>query len=192
VKYYADEQYDEYIEVQRKKSLVTKKRTRRHSGLFRYLLSQIREFHPEAKSILCVGCRDDYEIEFFENEGFHVTGIDLHSEGKVIACDMSKIEEHPNLSKGVWDIFLAAEVLEHCMDLSGFVRSLQKQCQMGFYASVPLREEPSIWDVCVHGFMDREITEEEIPLYFPGFKTCFKLAKNKSLFFGLSKEKSND
>lgn len=187
IHYYASADYEKYVEFQKKKSLHTSRRTIGRERMFDQVSLMVKNTHPEAKTMLCVGCRDEFEPDFFEKEGFAAVGIDLHDKGKVIACDMSKMHLHPVIGKKKFDIVIAVEVLEHCLDLAGFITGLNRVCGQGFYVTVPIREECSAWDCSVHGFMNPDITSRELSLYFTEFKTEFLVKSSKGLFFGMSK-----
>lgn len=187
ISYYKKSDYDTYLEDQKKESLNTTGRTQRHAKSFDYIHEKIKQYHPQAKTMLCIGCRDDYEINHFTELGYDVMGIDLHDSGKIIKCDMAKMYEHPVLSKKKFDVIVAVDALEHCIDLEGLVKGLQLICKMGVYVVGPIREEYSKWDCNIHGFMEHEIKKQEVDLYFPGFKTVFLHTKPSKMNFVLTK-----
>ena len=128
----------------------------------------------KGKSFLCVGARDDSEVDFFLNKGHSAVGIDLYDTEKIINCDMSRMYEHPKLKDMRFDIVFSCESLEHCWDLEGFVKSLNLVCDKYFVCMFHIIELPTkVWDCQRPDFVNYVGTDrydEELLKTFPGFE----------------------
>jgi len=183
--------YDEYINIQRRKALKTKGRTVRYVNRRKWIYSKMLEHNIVGKTMLCVGARDDSELNFFEEKDYITEGLDLFATEKIIECDMSKIHEHSYFKNQKYDIVFSNESLEHCLDLDGFVKGLSLVCSKYFVCMVPnLEWPPNRWDCARHSFMGEDLNNDERILEcFGEFKIVINEAhKNgKRLFFILEK-----
>jgi len=148
----------------------------------------------EGKSVLCVGARDDSEVDFFTNKGYCAAGIDLFDTRTIINCDMSRIYEHPKLKHYRFDIVFSGESLEHCLDIKGFVKSLNLVCEKYFVCmfGVIKKEDLDDWDCFRPDFLDYMGTDrydKELIKMFPGFELIVNEVhrKGKRGFFILKK-----
>ncbi len=166
--FYTD--YQTYLRAQIRQAKRTRRRTRRYARKYPYFLSRIRQLYPHVRSLLAVGCRDDFEIEFIEKQGFLADGIDLYSTCRIIQCDMSKIHECEYFKDRRYDIVLSIRSLEHCMDLKGFVRGLNQVCRVAFVCWCPNVKRPDEWDCARHPFMKPTDNDLELERCFPRFR----------------------
>ena len=147
------------------------------------------------KTILCVGARDDCEIDFFTKRGYEAVGIDLYSTDKIVECDMARIYEHSVLKDMRFDIVFSCHSLEHCLDFEGFVKSLRLVCKGYFICMMPYMPEPTMWDCQRPDFVDHvgeEDFNEKLAASFPGFEVVVSELHNPLLnirkgFFVLKK-----
>jgi len=155
VEYFKYKSYEEYLEIQRKKALLTKTRTSRACGerRRRYLYKRMSKTGVKGSTILCIGARDDSEILFFKERGYQTDGIDLYSTDNIIECDMSKIYEHPYFQEKKYDIVFSNESLEHCLDIDGFIKGLNLVCKRYFVCMCPVGDA-GLWDCARHSFME--------------------------------------
>ncbi len=152
-KKYEYKDYDEYIKLQIKRSRRTKGMTRRESCNRRreWIYKRMTELEIEGKSILCLGARDEAEINFFENKGYEVDGIDLFNSGKVIECDMSRLLKHEYFKNKKYDIIFAMEAIEHCLNFEGLLEGINKLCKRYFICMSPICgtkiiQKPDNWE----------------------------------------------
>lgn len=203
-KKYEYKNYFEYIELQIKRSRRTKGMTRRNSCNRRreWIYNRMTGLGIEGKSILCLGCRDEAEINFFENKGYKVDGIDLFNSGKIIACDMSKLLEYEYFKNKKYDIIFGMEAIEHCLNFEGLLKGINKLCKkyliiMSPICGTKIIQKPDEWDCNFQPFMiSKNITNKKIhdKLLLDTFKE-FDIIVNevykrgKRLFFILKKKK---
>lgn len=163
-KYYEYKDYEEYITSQIKRAARTKGMTKRPSCERRrgWIFERMVELGVEGESILCLGCRDEAEITFFENKGYkEVDGIDLYAKGKVIEADMSKLLENKYFKNKKYDIIFGMEALEHCLDFENLLKAINKMCTkylviMGPVLGSPTIPVPDNWDCNFQPFMFSE------------------------------------
>jgi len=205
-KYYEYKDYEDYINSQIKRARRTNGMTRRPSCERRrgWIFDRMVELEVSGKSILCLGCRDEAEIIFFENKGFkEVDGIDLYAKGKVIEADMSKLLEHEYFKNKKYDIIFGMEALEHCLDFENLLKAINKMCVKYFVGMGPVLGTkvipvPDEWDCNFQPFMFSEnIKNKKIhdDLLLDTFKE-FEIIVNEvyrrrgRLFFVLKKKES--
>lgn len=98
------------------------------------------------KTVLCVGCGSERELQFFREAGARPVGIDLHAEsGKIRALDMQTMDFAP----ATFDVVYSCHSFEHCTDQRAaageFLRVLKPG---GFLAlEVPLNARPDAVDL---------------------------------------------
>jgi len=160
-----------------------------------WIIDNIKLHNVEGKTVLCVGARDDAEVATFINNGYEAMGIDLFETKLITECDMARIYEHPTLKDARFDIVVAIEALEHCLDFEGLVRGLRLVCTGYFVCMFPLIEQTTIWDCHRPDFVDYAGTDEydeKLEASFPGFEVLVnevhkKFAKIKRGYFILKK-----
>ena len=162
-KYYEYKDYEEYIDSQIKRAARTAGMTRRVSCEKRrgWIYDRMVELGVSGESILCLGCRDEAEINFFENKGYKADGIDLYAKKRVIECDMSKLLEHEYFKNKKYDVIFGMEALEHCLDFENLLKAINKMCVkylvfMGPVLGTKIILEPDNWDCNFQPFMFSE------------------------------------
>ena len=196
-KYEGYKDYQDYLNHQisgsKRRKYLTKKREPRRQWIYERMI----ELGIKGKTMLCIGARHDSELLFFEKLGYKVEGIDLYSTEKIIECDMSKMHKHPYIKNKKYDIVFSCESLEHCINVKGLLKGLQKVCKKYFIAMGPMIEQPFHWDCISYNFMGPE-NKHDINLYkknilssFPKFKIIVSEIhkRGKRFFFILKKKK---
>lgn len=158
--------YQRYLAKQKHWSSRSMSQTDKHVGKRLWVYSRMQELEVYGKTMLCVGARHDSEVNFFQERGFAVDGIDLHATGKIIECDMSKMLEHDYLKDKNYDVVFSHDSMEHCLDLEGFIKGLNVLCKGYFVCTCPFhgssRQEEynvKLWDCSIHKFMIDPIRE---------------------------------
>jgi SAM-dependent methyltransferase len=96
---------------------------------------------PREASVLCIGCRNTSELDYFRRKGFtNTVGIDLFSEDpSVLVMDMHNM----NFPDNRFDIIFSSHSLEHSYDeqraVSEIVRVSRNRCLAA--VEVPIRYE---------------------------------------------------
>ncbi len=169
--YYKYKNYEEYIKLQRRRSRRTRGETQKRERQREWIYNKMIEVGVEGKTMLCLGARDDSEIEFFEKKGYKVDGIDLYETNKIIECDMSKIYEHKYFKNKKYDIVFASDSIEHCLDFDGFIKGLNFVCDKYFVCRSPTySNRVSEWDCAVHLFMENC---DDPDMYYKNLKESF-------------------
>jgi len=195
VKYFAYKSYEEYLSLQKKISQKTLRRTCGYDLRRDYIYMMMQKYKVKGKTILSVGTRNEVELDFFEKKGYKAEGIDLFKTNKIIECDMSRIYKHPILKNKKYDIVFSSDSLEHCLDLKGFIKELNKICKRYFVCMCKVASEPDCWDCSIHPFMmylsDFNICNKELLKTFKNFKVVVNEIQkhNTRLFFILKKKK---
>jgi len=156
-------------EYAQKRKIRTIKREKRRQ----WVIDNIRSHNIEGSTVLCLGARDDSEVRTFINNGYEAMGIDLFETEWITECDMSRIYEHPVLKDAKFDIVIALEALEHCLDFDGLLRGLRLVCAGYFVCMLPILDEPDWWDCHRPDFLDYLGTDnydEALGASFPGFE----------------------
>ena len=165
--------YGQYLLLQREYSQKRKFRTRRREKRRQWVIDNIRSHNVEGRTVLCVGARDDSEVATFINNGYKAMGIDLFETQLIIECDMSRMYEHPTLKNMKFDIVIALEALEHCLDFDGLLQSLRLVCAGYFVCMFPILDKPDWWDCNIPDFLAYLGTDEyddALAASFPGFE----------------------
>jgi SAM-dependent methyltransferase len=121
--------YEQYLAMQLNRTLVKSDvNVRFHT---RFLIDKLIEFVPPKPSIsvLCIGCRNRTEIDYFKAHGFsEVIGIDLLSEYPDIhVMDMHAMSFPDNC----FDIIYSAHSLEHSYDVQQVIREIIRVARPG-------------------------------------------------------------
>lgn len=99
--------------------------------------SIIKKYTPKAKSILCIGCRDDSEVTDFKKAGFQSLGVDVSNETKLIKkADAHKLSDvfKPNQ----FDFVYASHCLEHMYDANLALDQIRKVTKLGIFLILPM------------------------------------------------------
>ena len=148
--------FEQHVTREAKKHSVKHKRktTRAKSALMKHFFDKISsEYFTEAKSVLCVGCRDEIEIEMFEDKNMTGAGIDP-------AIETSKIKKLPAermleaFDEKEFDIVYSSHSLEHVAIPEVALRNIRTVSKKGCYVILPLEERkspgndhPNIFDI---------------------------------------------
>ena len=152
--------YDKYLATQRNYAQIRKSRTIKNKLRRQWVIDNMKSHHVDGKTVLCLGARDDSEVQSFLDNGYEAMGIDLFETELIAECDMSRIYEHPTLKDARFDIVISLESLEHCLDLEGLVRGLRLVCAGHFVCMFPILDEPTWWDCHRPDFLDYLGTDE--------------------------------
>ena len=190
---YKYKSYAEYIEMQSYYASRRKTRTRSHEKRRQWIYDYLKDHDIEGDSVLCVGARDDSEVDFFTNKGHDTIGIDLYETRAIINCDMSKMYEHPKLKDMKFDMVFSLESLEHCLDIEGFVKGLNLVCKKYFVCMFGIIKAPNYWDCHQFDFTKYAGTnryDEELIKVFPDFELVTNEVhkRGKKGFFILKKK----
>lgn len=124
--------YADYLKFQEKTARETVGRTLQFRQYPR-ILHILKAFFPDASSILLIGCRHRIEYDVFCKNYKDVTAIDVFDDGPITNCDMSRIYDHPEISRRHYDIFVSIRSLAHCADFEGFLKGLKLHASLGIY-----------------------------------------------------------
>ena len=96
----------------------------------------IKKYLPNAKKMLCIGCRDDSEVRDFINFGYKATGIDLSNNTKLIK-QMDAHEIKDKFSEKQFDIVYSSHSLEHMYDADKVMAAIRHTTKKGIYIILP-------------------------------------------------------
>lgn len=122
---------ESYLKLQVDRSLL--RRDEDCSARARHLLGRLAATltaaeHRGLRRALCVGCRNRYELDLLEREGFQVTGIDLHStDPRILVMDMHAM----TFRDSAFDLIFASHSLEHALDPELAGRELRRVVRDG-------------------------------------------------------------
>ncbi len=115
-------------------------------------IATTKSVFPKAKSVLCIGCRDESEVTDFHKAGFTGQGIDLFtSSDHVEKLDMHKMGDR--FSENEFDVAYMSHSLEHCHDPKVVFESLSKITKMGVWIVLPNTKKADPHDSCIFDFM---------------------------------------
>ncbi len=108
---------------------------------------------PNSKSVLCIGCRDDSEVQTFINKGYDAVGIDICVETDLITkLDMSDLT--PDF--GTFDIVYCSHVLEHVIDPIKTLKAIKSVTNDSIFVTLPIVdrlpdiEHPTVYEIMKH------------------------------------------
>ena len=90
----------------------------------------------KARSILCIGARDDSEVLSFINAGFEAVGIDLFEETEYI----KQIDAH-EMDFDEFDFIYASHILEHLYDPQVVMKKIRKISKYGVFVILPIHKQ---------------------------------------------------
>ena len=99
-------------------------------------------FGKEIKSVLCVGCRDDSEVQSFVSAGINARGVDINDNPspRIVRLDAAKIS---NIFKeNEFDLIYSRHSLEHIIDPDLFLNAAGSIARLGMYIVLPPGKEP--------------------------------------------------
>ena len=106
-------EYRDYLAIQLKRTL-SKRETDPGIGAVT-LINSVTEGQPSQGPVLCVGCRNELELNRFRERGFHdVVGIDVFSDSDdILVMDMHEM----SFLDDSFDVIYASHSLEHSYDV---------------------------------------------------------------------------
>jgi len=144
-----DEDYTDYMKTQFNRTLtkIGKDASFRYNEIIEAFLKVVSR---RPGRVLCVGCRNPYELDAFEKIGSEkVQGIDLVSvDPRITVMDMGNMK----FNDDAFDLVYSADSLEHSYDISQAAREFCRVVKSGGHIaiSVPINYKPSHlerWDV---------------------------------------------
>jgi len=136
--------YREYLEVQRRRTL--SKRENDPGVGARELVGKVLEHSaiPSESSVLCVGCRNPYELDLFAQAGVRdVVGIDLVSHRPdILVMDMHAME----FGDDRFDAVYASHSLEHAYDVERVVMEIARVARPGAVVGIEVPLGPGSSD----------------------------------------------
>jgi len=100
-------------------------------------ISAMKKFFPNAKSVLCIGSREDSEVRDFISSGFDAVGIDILNETKLIKkIDAHDLDKH--FDENEFDIVFASHVLEHVLYAKKVMRNIRYVAKEGVFIVLPI------------------------------------------------------
>jgi len=92
------------------------------------LIDQIKNYHPNAKRILEIGCSAGYYLFALKNLGYEVYGTEFSSDAISLAkewfdVDVFLSEFPPDKFKGYFDVIIIHHVIEHVIEPKLFLKS---------------------------------------------------------------------
>ncbi len=110
----------------------------------------IKNICPNGKTVLCIGARDDSEVETFSKEGYTVSAIDVCIETHLIKkMDVSELT--PEF--GTYDIIYCSHVLEHVMDPIKTMKAIKSVARNIIFIILPIVdrkpdiEHPTVYEI---------------------------------------------
>ena len=153
----SDDEYQSYVGKQLSRTINKKV----HRGTHTYFLidSIDAQFGVKDRSVLCVGCRNLVEVEYFESKSAKkITAIDLNGdEVQILSMDMHNLK----FSDNSFDIVFSSHSLEHSFDPKKVVSELSRVANHGGVVAVevPVGFVPSEVDRVDFGSVEK-LTEE--------------------------------
>jgi len=101
----------------------------------------IKNLFPNAINVLCIGCRDDSEVQDFIDNGFNAIGIDISNNTKLIKnIDAHELNKHFNNI----DVVYASHSLEHMYNPNIVMSHIKNITKQGILILLPeLTQEPT-------------------------------------------------
>lgn len=189
-KLYNFNDYKQYVDNQKYRSERTRHVTKRNIKKRKRIQEIIEQLQLKINSILCVGARHKSEVDFFKQLGYQTIGIDLFGSRDVIECDMSKMLNHPLIKTQIFSSVISIDSIEHCLDLEGFKKGLDRVCGRYLICRTRFREEPSKWDVAIHPFIRRNDFTKGLAYCFPHFETMYTSNEPGEEFLFILKKRS--
>lgn len=153
----SDDEYQNYVGKQLSRTINKKV----HRGTHTYFLIDAIDasYGVAEKSVLCVGCRNLVEVEYFESKSAgKITAIDLNGdEVRILSMDMHNLKFIDNS----FDIVFSSHSLEHSFDPKKVVSELSRVATPGGIVAVevPVGFVPSEVDRVDFGTIER-LSEE--------------------------------
>jgi SAM-dependent methyltransferase len=118
------------------------------------LINRVAEEQADGGAVLCVGCRNGFELDRFRARGFEgVVGIDVFSQREdILIMDMHDM----SFADDSFDVVYASHALEHSYDVDRVVREIVRVARNGAVVGVevPVRAQASAADRVVFSDLD--------------------------------------
>lgn len=151
-KLYKFENYNEYIKSQKRNETMMERTEKNWRGARLQDINNTKVLFPDAKSVVCVGCRHHSEIVDFESSGLSAEGFDLFaSSEKVKVLDMHDMGDE--YKENQFDVIYSSHSLEHCLDPKKVLTAFAKVSKIGCYVVLPQGKEADSHDSCCFDFM---------------------------------------
>ena len=129
----------EILKKQKEKhSIGSKKKSKvKRSGVRINDISLLKKIFLNAKSVLCVGSREDSEVRDFISGGFEAVGTDILDETKLIKkIDAHDLDKH--FDENEFDVIFASHVLEHVLDAKKVMENIRCIAKEGVFIVLPI------------------------------------------------------
>lgn len=104
--------------------------------------------------VLCIGARDDSEVQTFKNAGYYVSAIDVCIEtDEIMQRDVAELN---SLEFGTFDIIYCSHVLEHVMDPEKTLKAIKSVSRNIIFIILPIVdrkpdiEHPTVYEIMKH------------------------------------------
>ncbi len=132
--------YQEYLDVQYQTNINRKFVTHLKFDLRAEDIKNIKSVFS-GKRVLCVGCREDAEVDDFTKAGFQAKGIDILATERQVRGDMNRLDQY--FKQGEFEVGYSCHTLEHTYDPMKVLAMIRKVCTEGVYLVLPLRQYPN-------------------------------------------------
>lgn len=129
---------------QNRRNLTSKRELRRIEDIV-----HIKHIMPNAKSVLCIGARDDSEVMTFIKSGYDAQGIDVCTKTPLIdKMDVLMLDDTKR-----WDVIYCSHVLEHIKDSVEALHLIRKISKGLIFVILPIVdrepdiEHPTVYDI---------------------------------------------
>ena len=111
----------------------------------------IKHVCPDGTRVLCIGARDNSEVQSFIDAGYYVSAIDVCTETDLIMRrDMAELNPIDN---GTFDIIYCSHVLEHVVDARETLKAIRSVARDIVFIILPIVdrapdiEHPTVYEV---------------------------------------------
>ena len=100
-------------------------------------IALLKKHFSDAKSVLCIGNRDDSEVQDFIDAGFDAIGTDVVDETKLTRkIDAYDLDKH--FGEDAFDIVFSSHSLEHMADVKKVMKNIKHIAKMGVFIVLPI------------------------------------------------------
>lgn len=153
--------YEEYLGMQRQHSNSMYRTSRKsYDPYYERVVEDFKNYN--VKKILCVGARDESEVNYFRNKGIDAIGIDLFSKNQTIIKILDMHELGSNFSENEFDIIFSCHSLEHSVKPDKVLQDMKKISKYGVFIVLPLSGWTHAKDPVMFNFMEKAGEEGDI------------------------------
>ena len=149
--------YQHYLDVQYRTNIDRKFITHLKFDLRAEDLQHIKSCF-KGRRCLCIGCREDAEVDDFVKEDIVAVGIDILPTERQIQGDMNRLDKY--FSENSFDIAYSCHTLEHTYDPMKVLRMARQICREGIYLVLPIRDHPDEEEPVLLRVMQTQDTED--------------------------------